>query len=61
MGGWGVLDYGLNFAPGSVTKRPRYWGKLVMDLIYDYLDPDVARYLRENGPSPRKARTTTNG
>lgn len=39
---------------GSVTKRPRYWGKLVMDLIYDYLDSDVADWLRENAPTPQK-------
>lgn len=39
---------------GSVTKRPKYWGRLVMDLIYDYLDPDVANYLRENAPAPQK-------
>jgi len=38
---------------GSITKRPKYWGKLVMDLIYDYLDPDVADWLRENAPAPR--------
>lgn len=38
---------------GSVTKRPKYWGKLVMELVYDYLDPDVAQWLRENAPEPR--------
>jgi hypothetical protein len=38
---------------GSVTKRPKYWGKLVMDLIYEYLDPDVAKWLKENAPEPR--------
>jgi hypothetical protein len=41
---------------GAVTKRPKYWGKLVMDLIYEYLDPDVANWLRENAPEPRKGR-----
>jgi hypothetical protein len=35
---------------GSLTSRPKYWGKLVIELIYDTLDPDVARYLRENRP-----------
>ncbi len=38
---------------GSVTKRPKYWGKLVNELVYDYLDPDVAQWLKENAPAPR--------
>jgi hypothetical protein len=38
---------------GSVTLRPRYWGKLVMELIYDYLDPDVSKWLRDHAPAPR--------
>jgi P63C domain len=38
---------------GSVTKRPKYWGRLVMDLVYEYLDPDVAEWLKENTPTPR--------
>jgi len=38
---------------GSVHQRPKYWGKLVMELIYEYLDPDVAQWLRENAPSPK--------
>lgn len=38
---------------GTIHKRPRYWGKLVMELIYEYLDPDVAQWLRENAPKPR--------
>jgi hypothetical protein len=37
----------------SVTKRPKYWGKLVMELVYQYLDPDVAKWLKENAPKPR--------
>lgn len=37
---------------GSVTKRPKYWGKLVMELVYEYLDPDVAKWLKENAPKP---------
>lgn len=37
----------------SVTKRPKYWGKLVMELVYQYLDPDVAAWLKENAPAPR--------
>ncbi len=38
---------------GSVTKRPKYWGKLVMELVYDYLDKDVANWLKDNAPEPR--------
>ncbi len=37
---------------GSLSSRPKYWGKLVIELIYDTLDPDVAKYLRENRPPP---------
>jgi hypothetical protein len=36
-----------------VTQRPKYWGKLVIELVYEYLDPDVAQWLRENAPKPR--------
>lgn len=40
---------------GSPTKnRPKYWGYLVMDLIYGYLDEEVARYIKQNKPKPRK-------
>lgn len=37
---------------GSLHQRPKYWGKLVLELIYEYLDPDVAQWLRENAPKP---------
>ena len=33
-------------------KRPKWWGKLVIDLIYDTLDADVADYLKKNKPAP---------
>jgi hypothetical protein len=33
--------------------RPKWWGKLVNELIYDYLDSDVADWLRKNAPKPR--------
>lgn len=36
---------------GSLKKRPQYWGKLVNEFIYDMLDADIAKYLRENKPS----------
>lgn len=41
---------------GSLQHRPKYWGKLVLELIYDALDPDVAQYLKENKPAPRHGR-----
>ena len=37
---------------GALNSRPKYWGKLVIELVYDTLDPDVAKYLRENRPAP---------
>lgn len=39
---------------GKVNQRPKYWGKLVMKLIYEYLDPDVAQWLRDHAPQPMK-------
>lgn len=38
---------------GPLQQRPKYWGKLVMELIYDALDPDIAKYLKENKPKPQ--------
>ena len=38
---------------GSIQSRPKYWGKLVLELIYEYLDPDVIDWLRENKPPVR--------
>lgn len=38
---------------GAIQKRPKYWGKLVMELVYEYLDKDVAHWLRNNAPKPR--------
>lgn len=35
---------------GNLHSRPKWWGKLVIELIYDTLDQDVAKYLRENRP-----------
>ena len=37
----GVVDF---------DSRPKWWGKLVRELIYDTLDPDIAKYIRENKP-----------
>jgi len=41
---------------GSVTQRPKYWGHLVTELVYTYLDPDVCKWLKENKPQPQKGR-----
>lgn len=41
---------------GTIHKRPKYWGHLVNELVYGYLDPDVAQWLRENQPQPRHGR-----
>ena len=35
---------------GALHSRPKWWGKLVIELIYDTLDPDVAEYLKNNKP-----------
>ncbi|MBT9137156.1 MAG: hypothetical protein DDT34_02243 [Firmicutes bacterium] len=35
---------------GPLHNRPRWWGKLVIELIYETLDPDVAAYLKDNKP-----------
>jgi len=41
---------------GSVTQRPKYWGHLVTELVYTYLDPDVCKWLKENKPQPQHGR-----
>lgn len=38
---------------GTINQRPKYWGKLVMELVYEYLDPDVAEWLKKNAPKPQ--------
>ena len=37
---------------GSLHSRPKWWGHLVNELIYEAMDPDVAKYLKENKPKP---------
>lgn len=37
---------------GNLHSRPKWWGRLVIELIYDTLDPDVAEYLKNNKPPP---------
>jgi P63C domain len=39
---------------GGVQQRPKYWGRLVNELVYQYLDPDVYDWLKNNAPPPRK-------
>jgi len=47
------LEFGrLTNWKGSVTQRPKYWGNLVTELIYEYLDSDVTVWLKENKPKP---------
>lgn len=48
------LEFGrLTNWSGPLHLRPKWWGKLVNELVYDYLDKDVANWLRENAPKPR--------
>lgn len=42
-----------NWRGATNSQRPKYWGKLVNELIYDYLDKDVGEWLRKNAPKPR--------
>ncbi len=37
---------------GSLHSRPKWWGRLVIEMIYDTLDPDIADYLKNNKPAP---------
>jgi transcriptional regulator with XRE-family HTH domain len=37
---------------GNLHLRPKWWGKLVMELIYNAIDSDVALYLKEHKPPP---------
>src|SRR5690606_3759996 len=38
---------------GAIHSRPKYWGKLVNELVYGYLDGDVLSWLKANAPAPR--------
>jgi P63C domain len=51
VGDWDGLGAKWN---GPVHSRPKYWGKLVTELIYEYLDRDVAKWLKEHAPRPMK-------
>lgn len=37
---------------GPIHSRPKWWGHLVNELIYQALDPDIADYLKRNKPKP---------
>lgn len=37
---------------GPIHSRPKWWGHLVNELVYQALDPDVADYLKRNKPKP---------
>ncbi|HLG94276.1 MAG TPA: P63C domain-containing protein [candidate division Zixibacteria bacterium] len=38
---------------GPLNSHPPYWGKLVMELVYEYLENDVVDWLRHNEPLPK--------
>jgi hypothetical protein len=50
---WAEFGRLTNWKGAVHSQRPRYWGKLVMELVYDYLDPDVSQWLREHAPAPK--------
>ena len=50
---WTEFGRLTNWKGATNSQRPKYWGKLVMELVYGYLDPDVAQWLKENAPKPR--------
>jgi hypothetical protein len=35
---------------GSLHNRPKYWGKLVNEFVYYYLDKDLAQWLKDEVP-----------
>ena len=47
------MEFGrLTHWQGALHSRPKYWGKLVLEL-YEYLEPDVIDWLRKNKPPVR--------
>lgn len=38
---------------GPLHLRPKWWGKLVNELVYGYLDADVYNWLKSNLPKPK--------
>lgn len=49
---WAEFGRLTNWKGATNSQRPKYWGKLVMELVYGYLDPDVAKWLKDNAPKP---------
>jgi len=45
---WAELGRLTNWT--NLKLRPKYWGKLVYEFVYDAMDQDVAKYLRNNKP-----------
>jgi hypothetical protein len=50
---WAEFGRLTNWRGATNSQRPKYWGKLVNELVYGYLDRDVAQWLRDNAPKPR--------
>lgn len=45
------LEFGrLTGWQGSLRKRLKWWGKLVNELTYDILNPDITDHLKNNKP-----------
>jgi hypothetical protein len=38
---------------GPLHLRPKWWGKLINELIYGYLDQDILNWLKANNPKPK--------
>src|SRR6202035_4129099 len=41
---------GVRYSPRG---RPLRWGKYIMMFVYDAIDPDIGKWLRENNPDPK--------
>lgn len=50
---WAEFGRLTNYKGATNSQRPKYWGKLVNELVYGYLDADVAKWLKEHAPKPR--------
>ena len=44
---------GIHYSP---RNRPLRWGKYIMAFVYDAIDKDVGKKLREKNPDPRHGR-----
>jgi len=42
---------------GPLDSHPRYWEKLVMELVYEYLDKDAVEWLKHNDPRPKNGKS----